>query len=179
MKNEKSPLYNKNVQKVLSKLIAEEMLANSMYRISIIACNPLESIKIADMFRETADDELMDHHQNLVKFAVMNDYDVPCQDKEYKKFASETAWKSYDNIKKDQDAKYYIDLAIKAEEDACESYLKAMDVEDIPYELYAIIQKNYYDEKEHLENLKTLQIANEVNAELVWNKDIETLPYWF
>ena len=97
----------------------------------------------------------------------MNGFTIPAQEKEYKKYASKECWKLYDELKQGQDIAYYIKQMAAMEEDAIKSY-EAVLKDDVPYELVAIIQKNYYDEIEHLENLKTLSIANSVSADLAW-----------
>ena len=94
-----NPFYNKKVQDILSKLISEEMLANMTYRNAIMAGFDVEKMPIDNFttlnkpFQTIADDELSDHHKALVSFAFMYGYEVPFQDKEFKKFASEKAWK--------------------------------------------------------------------------------------
>ena len=173
-----NPFYSQKVQDMLNKLISEEMLANMSYRNAIMAGAdsdniPLEICILAKPFQTIADDELSDHHRALTTFAFMNGYSVPFQEKEFKKFASEKAWKGYDGMKRGQDVMYYIDLMIDLEKDAIKSYEDAMNVDDVPYELYAILQKNYYDECEHLDDLNTLKIATEAGADLAWTNSYE------
>lgn len=174
-----NPFYSKKVQDMLSKLISEEMLANMTYRNAIMAGfdvdkMPVDNFKTLNKpFQTIADDELSDHHRALVAFAFTYGYEVPFQDKEFKKFASEKAWKGYDGMKRGQDAMYYIDLMIDLEKDAIKSYEDAMKVSDVPYELYTILQKNYYDECEHLDDLNTLKIVAEAGADLAWTNSYE------
>ncbi len=175
-----NPFYSKKVQDILSKLISEEMLANMTYRNAIIAGYDPDKVWMTNdavilnkPFQTIADDELGDHHKALTTFAFINGYTVPFQEKDFKKFASEKAWKGYDGMKRGQDAIYYIDLMIDLEKDAIKSYEDAMKLEDVPYELYTILQKNYYDECEHLDDLNTLKIATEAGAELAWTNAYE------
>ena len=174
-----NPFYSKKVQDMLSKLISEEMLANMTSRNAIMAGFDVEKMPIDNFptlnkpFQTIADDELSDHHRALVAFAFTYGYEVPFQDKEFKKFASEKAWKGYDGMKRGQDAMYYINLMIDLEQDAIKSYEEAMKVSDVPYELYTILQKNYYDECEHLDDLNTLKIATEAGADLAWTNAYE------
>lgn len=104
---------------------------------------------------------------------MVNDFTVPCQDKEYKKYASPECWKLYDSMKDEQDLEYYIDLAIKSEKDAIASYEEALNDSEVPYELVAILHKNLYDEIEHLEDLNTLKTAVEASADLAWTNMYE------
>lgn len=168
-----NPFYSKKVQDILNKLISEEMLANETYRGACMVCKLEDAVKLSKPFQTIADDELGDHHRALVTFAACNDYKVPFQEKDYKKYASEVSWKSYDGMKRDADMMYYIDLMIKGEEDAIKSYEEALKVDDVPYELYAILQKNYYDECQHLDDLHTLKIAAEAGADLAWTNAYE------
>ena len=79
------------------------------------------------------------------------------------------AMAEFNSLKKNKDAAYYVTEAIKSEKDAIESYEEALKlIDELPYELYSIIQGNYYDEVEHLNNLHTLEIANSACATLSW-----------
>ena len=183
-----NPLYDKKIQDLLNKLISEEMLANMSYRNAIVSGFDIDKIIIDNIkilnkpFQLIANDELADHHKALVIFAIQNGYTVPIQDKEFKKYASDTAWKGYDQMKHGQDTMYYIDLMIELEKDAIKSYEDAMNIDDVPYELYSILQKNYYDECEHLSDLNTLKVATEAGAELAWTNSYEGIDdindYW-
>lgn len=164
----RSPLYSKKMQDLLNKLISEEMLANLAYRTALVDCKLIDAAKLCKMFQTIADDELADHYKNLVTFAMMNDFTIPAQEKEYKKYASAECWKLYDGLKKDQDIKYYIEQMTKMEIDAIKSYEDAINDKDVPYDLIALLQPIYYDEVEHLEDLKTLMIAVEASADLSW-----------
>lgn len=174
LKND-NPFYSKKVQDVLNKLISEEILASMTYRDAIldsIKVNP-EDVSVTAIinkpFQTIADDELGDHYKALITFAMTNGYEIPTQEKEYKKYASEASWKGYDTIKKKQNALYYIDLMTELEKDAIKSYEAVLnDDNELPYELCSIVQKNYYDELEHLDDLHTLRIAVEANANLQW-----------
>lgn len=146
----------KKVQKALNKLISEEMLAYLTYNAYTIAADPVNIPVIAETFKEIAEDELNDHHANLVAWALAHGYDIPCNYKEYAKHASEVSVAAYDKVKKNQDARYYIEEAIKAECDAIMSYTEFLDADYIPYDLNAIMLQNYYDELEHSEDLRSL-----------------------
>lgn len=163
----KSSLYSKKLQDLLNKLISEEMLANLAYRTAVMKCKLIDAVKLNKLFQTIADDELADHYKNLVTFAAMNDFTVPVQEKEYKKYASKECWKIYDNLKKEQDISYYIKEMVELEKDAIASYDAALKT-DIPYELVALIQPILYDEIEHLDDLKTLSIAIDASADLSW-----------
>lgn len=164
----KSPLYSKKMQDLLNKLISEEMLANLAYRTAVVKCKLIDAVKLNKMFQTIADDELADHYKNLVTFALMNDFTVPAQEKEYKKYASKECWKIYDSMKSGQDINYYIGQMALMEKDAIASYEDALNEPDVPYELVALIQPIYYDELEHAEDLRTLQIATDASADLTW-----------
>lgn len=46
----KSPLYSKKMQKLLNKLISEEMLANLTYRSALCKCKLIDAVKLVKMF---------------------------------------------------------------------------------------------------------------------------------
>lgn len=165
MKDSKNPFYSAKVQKILNRLISEEMLAYQTYIAFMLAIDPVYLPVVAECFTDIAEDEMYDHHTNLVAFARQNDYDIPCTQKEYEKFASEVSVKTYAGIKKAKDAKFYLEEAIKTEEDAIKSYNEALDDDDVPYELNAILLHNLYDEEEHLEDLKSALYAVEAQQD--------------
>lgn len=187
MTNEENPLYSKKVQDILYKLISEEMLANLTYHSAVLAttANLCETAKILEMFKNIADDELYDHHKALCQFAVGNGYQIPTSEKEYKKYASEDCWKLYDSMKKNKDAKYYVELLLKSEQDAVKSYNEVLtkSADEVPYELISIVQKNYYDEVGHLDDLKSLFYSIDACANLTWTNSYETTnlldAYWW
>ena len=155
-----------SVQRALNKLIAEEFIAGMFYNGCLLAAAKVSNEAFCKLFAETAADELNDHLLHLKKWAILNEYDVPFKLKDYEKYA-ENAVKQLNNIKKDKDLDYYIDEAIKSEQDAIASYEEALKDDNIPYDLYAIMQQNYYDEIDHLESLNFLKYAFGAEATVV------------
>ena len=158
---------NKN-SKLLKKLISEEMIAHDMYVGSVIACKDKQRDMIRDMFIHIAEDELDDHAKNLIEWALSNGYDVPFKYKDYEKYAGEATVRQFNTLKSGEDADYYIDQALKAEEDAIASYGEALQMEDMPPDLLPILTRNYYDELEHLEELNSLKIACEAGMNYIY-----------
>lgn len=118
------------------------------------------------MFIDIAKDERDDHAKHLIEWALDNDFKVPYKFKDYEKAADEKAVKLLNQLKEDQNAKYYVSKGIESEKAALESYEEALKVE-MPYELEQILLQNYYDEVEHYEKLETMLNALEAGAELV------------
>lgn len=166
--NNTNPFYDKKVQKILDKLISEEMIAYYFYTGCIVAscCDVKKQLKT--IFTDIAADELSDHYNKLVEFAISNGYDIPFKPKDYEKNAASSLSKQLDKLKTKQEISYYVNEAFKQEETAINSYEEAMSYKDIPYELNAILMQNFYDEKEHLSKLETLKNALEAGAQLAW-----------
>ena len=164
--NEDNPLYNKKVQAILNKLISEEVIANQFYIGCIAAACKCQKALFNDMFVEIAVDELDDHCKNLCQWAIENDYSVPYKFKDYEKFADAKVVKQFDKLKDDQEATYYIQEAIYSENLALKSYEQAMQYDELPQDLNAILLQNYYDEVDHAEKLQTLKIAVEGQVSL-------------
>lgn len=152
-----------SVQKALNKLISEELAAGLFYNGCLLAAGAITDESFARFFNETAVDELEDHMKHLKHWAISNGYSVPFKPKDYEKYA-EKGIKQLNNLKSGKDINYYIDEAIKSEEDAIASYDEIMQDDNIPYDLYAIMQQNMYDEIDHLEGLKFLKYAFDADA---------------
>jgi len=155
----------KKVQKVIGKLISEEWIATELYRSLVISCSEDARMTIAKMFHANADEEYLDHFTKLVNFAISGGLEIPCRFEEYAKKADERAVKLM-KFKKGGDAEYCIGVAIESEELAVESYAEVLNDEEIPQEVKARVFEMYYDEIEHLNNLKTLLLATKVGAYL-------------
>lgn len=166
-KKEENPFYDDKVQKILNKLISEEVIANNFYIGCIAAACKCQKTIFNDMFVEIAEDELDDHCKKMCEWAQANDYSVPYKFKDYEKFAGKNVVDQFDKLKDDQEASYYVEEAIKAEEDAIKSYEEAMKYEELPQDLNAILLQNYYDELEHHENLSTLKMAVDGQVDLI------------
>ena len=156
----------KAIQKVLNKIMSEEILAHMFYMGCIVATCKCKSDVFSGMFSEIAEDELNDHFMKLKNWALDNGFEVPFKMKDYIKYA-ERDNKQLDKLKIDEDPIYYINEATTSEAAAINSYEEALNNKDIPYELNAILLQNYYDELEHLEKLNVLKFAIEAGAELI------------
>ena len=148
----------KSTQKILNKIMSEELLANMFYTGCIVAADKDEAELFEKLFVEIAEDELDDHFMTLKQLALLNGFTVPYKVKEYSKFAEKDT-KRLDSLKNEQKASYYIKQAIESEQDAIASYEEALKNEDLPYELHAILMKNMFEETEHLKKLTLLQNA--------------------
>lgn len=184
MKDDEMTAEERKVQEVLSKVISEEMLANLLYHNAVLAMQPEDVCKVFDMFKTIAEDELDDHYQALCAYAFQNGFAVPFSEKEYKKCADKEQWNVYDSMKKGQEASYYIKLSMQLEVLAIKSYGEVLKDRSLPYDLLSVLQKNYYDELQHLDDLKTLSIAVEASADLAWASSYDTtdmaqFTYWW
>lgn len=166
-KKEDNPFYDAKIQKILNKLISEEVIANNFYVGCIAAACKCQRSVFGEMFVEIAVDELDDHCKHLCEWATANDYSVPFKFKDYEKHAGKSVVDQFNDLKEDGEASYYISEAIKSEEDAIKSYDEALAYEDLPQDLNAILIQNKYDEIEHLENLSVLKNAIDNQANLV------------
>ena len=131
---------------MVNKLISEETIAHDFYIGCIMTVDKDEVCCIENIFVETANDELNDHCKSLVKWAKDNGYDVPFKYKDYRKYSDKKLFDLLDKLKPGKDAKSYVEDAILSENLAIESYEDAMKYDGVPYELHAILMKNYYDE---------------------------------
>lgn len=159
---------NDKIQKILNKLISEETIAHDFYVACTMAATKEVAREFSKMFISTAVDEMDDHCRALAQWAHDNGYSVPFKYKDYKKHANSKVFKQLDDLKQGKDAKYYVDEAIKSENDAITSYEEAMKYDGLPYELHSICMKNYYDEQQHLDDLQTLATAIDANTHLTW-----------
>ena len=156
----------KKIQKILNKLIAEEMVACEFYVGCVIATKHDVSKQYSKLFFEIAEDERDDHAKHLIEWARENDFKVPFRFKDYEKHADERAVKLLNALKEDQKAKYYVEKAIESEKLALESYEEALK-EEMPYSLEQILVQNMYDEMDHYEKLEILLAALEAGVDLV------------
>ena len=166
MKKEEMTTEDRQIQKVLNKILSEELVAHMFYMGCTVATCPCKGQEFSQMFIDIAEDELNDHFMKIKTWAIANDYEVPFKFKDYEKYASES-FKQVENLKKEQEAIYYVNEAIKSEQDAIKSYEEALSVEALPYDLHAALTQNYYDECEHLNSLTILKYALENGAELI------------
>lgn len=161
----------KLVQKLLNKLISEEWLAGNTYLLfkTSIARNDRNASPIVQAFDETAIDELSDHMEKLVDFAIQFGYAVPSTFKEFKKFADKNDSQLFETFKKDQDSIFYLDQSILSEQRAIASYNSAIAQLDDVYDyngFQALLKTIYYDEVEHLETFKFLKYQVEANLDI-------------
>lgn len=158
---------NKTVQKWLRRLISEEMIAHDLYVGSVMACKPEQRDMFRDKFIEIAVDERDEHAKDMIDWALANGYEVPFKYKDYERYASDKTVRQFNALKAERDADYYIDEALKAEQDAIASYEEAPQ-EDLPLDLIPILTRNYYDEVQHLEDLSTMKIACDAGMQVVY-----------
>ena len=154
MNNDKQENKSKKIQNALNKLISDEWFAGNVYKQFVVLIDQRFKPQIEDLMVETANDELNDHYASLVEFAKQNGYDVPSTYSEMKKYADKNDVKLFENCKKGQDSLFYLNEGVKSEERAIETYEKYVDNEDLKCEpnLEVIINNNYYDEQQHLED---------------------------
>jgi ferritin-like protein len=160
---------NEKLQDAVKKLISEEWYAYQLYMFSAMTAKKDQVKFIDDLFKETANDELGDHMKELIEWCRTYDYEIPCGEAEFKKYADKTLSKQLADLKKNKDAGYYLDEAIKSEEAAVKSYKAVLEYPDTYHytDLQALLWHIYYDEVEHLEKLHTAKIAYEADADLV------------
>lgn len=139
----------KKIQKMLNRLISEEIIARDFYNGCINACNKSDFFK--DDFEKVAEDEFEDHAKNMIDWAKENGYSVPFKYGDYEKYADEECVKQLKNLKKDEEIGYYLSEAVKSEVNAIKSYEEFVWNNDIPMDLKGILLRNYYDELEHLD----------------------------
>lgn len=129
---------DKAIQKMLSKLISEELVAYEFYVGCTLAAQRDVAQCYSKMFIDIAKDERDDHAKRLAEWAASNDFKVPYKFKDIEKAADEKAVKLLNWLKEDQNAKYYVRKAIESEKAALESYQKALRAE-MPYDLEQIL----------------------------------------
>ena len=156
----------KGIQKILNRIISEEILAHMFYSGCMVTVKNCKSDGFFKMFSEIAEDELNDHYIKLKNWAIENKFDVPFKMKDYAKYA-ESDTKQLDSLKVNADPIYYIDEALLSESKAILSYEDALKNNFIPYDLNSILLQNYYDELTHLKQLNALKFTLEAGAELI------------
>ena len=168
MKKTDNAFMNDKLQASALKLISEEYLAYQLYTLAGIAVKKEEAPILKGLFGEIAEDELHDHLKELVEWCRQYGYEIPCTETEFKKYADKNASKQVSQLRKGQPAGDYIDEAIKSEEMAIASYKEVLDYEGTCQftDLQALLWHIYYDENEHLQNLKTTKIAYEAGDAL-------------
>ena len=145
----------KTTQKILFKAISEERVAVDFYLGAVASVKPEEREIILDRFVEIGKEEKMDHLKKLVNFAELNGYKIPFKYKDYEKYAEPKMFKLLDSLKEGQNAVYYIEKAIESEIEAIKSYEEVLDW-DYVFEFQPILLDCYYDEIQHLDELKLL-----------------------
>jgi ferritin-like protein len=156
----------KNTQKILNKLISEEIVAANLYNGSITSVKPEQVCFIREKFQEIANDELNDHWVQLTKFANENGFDVPFKMKDIEKYASKKLLSKVENLKNKEDAIYYIEKAIEGEEEAIKSFEEALNDEWLFNELQPILLRCYYEEIQHLEELNLLYRCTAIGVQV-------------
>lgn len=160
MKNENENITidqnDKNIKKMLNKLISDEWFAGNIYKQFAILVKPEQRDAIFQPMIDVANDELNDHYKNLVEFALQNGYSIPTTYNEMKKFADKDDIKLFENCKKGEDAIQYVEQGIKAEDRAIKIYEEYVDQDWLNKdpELQMIVRNNYYDEVDHLNKFK-------------------------
>lgn len=148
------------IQAALNKLISDEWFAGQMYKQFALAVKEDERSQIAQQMIDTAIDELTDHIKNLIDFALSNGYDVPTTYNAMKKFADKDDVKLFEDAKQNQPALYYVKKAIESENRAIEAYQKYVDDYAFAHDfqdLKIILQGNYFDEIDHLNNFEFIE----------------------
>ena len=158
---------DKTVQKWLRRLISEEIIAHDMYIGCVMTCKKDQQDMIRDLFVEIAVDERDEHAKDMIEWALANGYDGPFKYKDYERYACDATVRQFNGLKSDQDSEYYVDQALKAEQDAIKSYEEALQ-DDLPLDLIPIVTRNYYDEIEHLDQLGTMKIACQAGMDAVY-----------
>lgn len=154
----------KKVQDALNKLISEEWIAGTMYINAIALCGPYDVDKISGLLEKLADDEINDHFNKLVYFALYNGYKIPLSVKDCKKFSGKTLVKIASSLKKDRDARYYIMNVMDAEDLAIASYEEMLNDPELPDGFLSLIRPIYHEEREHMNEIRTLCIANDAST---------------
>lgn len=140
----------KRMQKLLLKLISEEIIAADLYNGAVNSVVPEQAAFIAKKFKEIAEDETNDHRASLEKFALQNEFKIPFKYKDVEKYAERELVSLFNSLKEGEDAVYYIVKAIRSEELAIKSFQESLADEWLYDELQPILLKCYYDEIQHL-----------------------------
>ena len=147
---------SKDIQNMLNKLISDEWFAGHIYKQFIMLVKPECRSAISEPMLDVSNDEIDDDYKNLIEFAIENGYSIPVTYNEMKKFADKEDVKLFENCKKDEDAMWYVNKSINAEDRAIKTYEKYVDQNWLNSEpmLQIIVRNNYYDEVEHLKTFK-------------------------
>ena len=169
MKKNEESIVSAKLQKVVQTLISEEYFAYQLYLFSSLAVCKEDRGVVADLFNEIMTDELDDHMKSLIEWCVEYNVDVPCSEAEFKRLAAAKISRQVSQLKKNKDAGYYIDEAVKSEELAIASYKEALEEDEVSQftDLQSILWNIYYDEAEHLQNINSAKIAYEAGDSLV------------
>ena len=155
----------KTTQKILNRLISEEVIAASIYEGAVNNVKPEQRKFIEKKFLEIAADEMQDHWKSLTKFATENGFSVPFKFGDIERHASKKMVSKLNGMKPGEDAAYYIQKGLESEVEAIRSFEEALDQEYV-YELQPILLKCYYDEIQHLEDLQLLARCASLGVEL-------------
>lgn len=159
MDNKQIEKTTKKVQAALNKLISEEWLSGMAYVNMIALCDPTEVDLISKSLEKLANDEIQDHFMKLMYFALYNGYKIPLSIKDCKKFADKTLVKIFNKLKRQEDAKYYILNVVDAEDIAVASYEQMLNDTEYPDEFLSLIRPIYHEEREHVDEIRTLLFA--------------------
>ena len=168
MEKQDNAYFDGKLQKAVLKLISEEWYAYQLYMFSRLAVKNEEAETVDKLFNDISDDEINDHMAELIKWCRTYDYEVPCGETEFKKYAAKKISKQLADLKKNKDAAYYIDEAIKSEHEAIASYKAIIEYPEVSQftDLQSLLWHIYYDEIEHLEKLNSAKIACEADVDL-------------
>ena len=91
-----------------------------------------------------------------VIFAKTHDFNIPATYKEFIKFADPIDVKQFESFKNGKTIEYYLDEAIKSEENAIKAYTDALnEIEkydsEAAYDFSLILNQILFDEVEHLQ----------------------------
>jgi ferritin-like protein len=162
-------IVGKKLQDAVRCLVAEEYYAYQLYFMSRLAVRPGDRPTVSELFAVIAADEMDDHMKTLIEWCSEYGVEFPCTEKDFKKHARAAVQKQVSALKKNQDAGYYIREALKSEELAMAAYRQVLDMPETCEftDLQGALWKIYYDEAEHLANLRTAGIAYDANSSLI------------
>ena len=151
---------DKNIQAAVNKLVSDEWFAGQIYKQFVLLVKDEDRSKTAEEMLDISRDELDDHLRSLIEFGQSYGFSIPSTYSEMKKFADKEDVKLFENCKKNEDALFYIQKGIEAEQRAIETYQKYIDDYSFAHDfqdLKLIVSNNYYDEIEHLKKLKFMK----------------------
>ena len=148
---------------MLDKLISDEWFAGNIYKQFVMLVSKEQRNAIKEPMLDVANDELNDHYESLVEFALQNGYSIPTTYNEMKKHADKPDVKLFEECKKNEDAIFYIKHGIESEKRAIETYEQYVDVDwlNLVPELQLIVKNNFYDEIEHLNTFEFMKTSIE------------------